>query len=401
MKVLYLTDSLSDLDGVGRYAMCLIKALEDAEADFEPRVHLARKHRPTSADVPAHWPVEVTLPPDYFFYMTPTRFWASLVQSTLKVARAARHADLVHGIKDYPHNLVGLLGARLARKPFVATAHGTYTVQPLLDPRHRRLADWAYRRFDGMITVSRYTARRLAETLGQSPDAAELRVGRARVHTVPNCVDPAPLERPAEVGERPWHAWRYTLGIGELKERKGHHVALAAWAQVARERPDLHHVLVGNRPGDDYERSLLAIAEAAGVADRLHLVGNVTEDEKRDLLQRCEVFVHTPVRAADGGFEGFGIVYLEASACAKPVLGTLDCGAEDAIVHDTTGLLVEPTVDAAAAGVARLVDDADLRARLGAAGREHARANTWARNAEAVLAVYREALAARAGGPRS
>lgn len=400
MKVLYLTDSLSDLDGVGRYAMCLVKALEEERDDFEPVIHLARKHRPTSADVPEHWPVEVTLPPDYFFYMTRARFWASLVQSTLKVAKAARGVDLVHGIKDYPHNLVGLLGARLAGVPFVATAHGTYTVQPLLDRRHRRLANWAYRRFDGMITVSRYTARRLAETLGQPADAAELRVGRARVHTVPNCVDPEPLERPAEVGERPWHAWRFTVGIGELKERKGHHVALAAWARVAKERGDLHHVLVGNRPGDDYERSLLAIAEREGVGERLHLVGNVSEDEKRDLLQRCEAFVHTPVRAADGGFEGFGIVYLEASACAKPVLGTLDCGAEDAIVHEGTGLLVDPDVDAAAAGLARLVDDAELRARLGANGREHARANTWARNASAVLDVYTEALASRSKGAR-
>lgn len=396
MKVLYLTDSLSDLDGVGRYTVCLLQALEAARPDFEPQVHLARKHRPTSADVPAHWPVDVTLPPDYFFYMARSRFWPSLVRSTWRVARAARHVDLVHGIKDYPHNLVGLLGARLAGKPFVATAHGTYTVQPLLDARHRRLSRWAYRQFDAMITVSRYTARRLAEVLEQTVDEdGSLHVGRAHVTTVPNCVDPKPFERTAATGPRPWHDWRYTLGIGELKERKGHHVALEAWARVAAERPNLHHVLVGNRPGDEYERSLLAIASAHGVAERLHLVGNVDEEEKRDLLQRCEAFVHTPVRAADGGFEGFGIVYLEASACAKPVLGTLDCGAEDAIVHETTGLLVDPNVEAATAGLARLVDDEELRTRLGRNGLGHARANTWARNAERVLGVYAEALALR------
>ena len=82
MKVLYLTDSLSDLDGVGRYTVCLLQALEAARPDFEPRVHLARKHRPTSADVPAHWPVNVTLPPDYFFYMTPSRFAIATEEAT-------------------------------------------------------------------------------------------------------------------------------------------------------------------------------------------------------------------------------------------------------------------------------------------------------------------------------
>ncbi|MEZ5977099.1 MAG: glycosyltransferase [Planctomycetota bacterium] len=208
-------------------------------------------------------------------------------------------------------------------------------------------------------------------------------------------MDPAPLLAPAEVGHRPWHDYAFTLGIGELKERKGHHVALAAWAEAARTRPELHHVLVGNRPADDYERSLLAIAERAGVADRLHLVGNVTEDEKRDLLQRCLAFLHTPVRAADGGFEGFGIVYLEASACAKPVLGTLHCGAEDAIVDGRTGYLVEPDVASAKLALERLLDDAELRERLGAAGREHALANTWHENAAVVLGIYDGVLARR------
>jgi phosphatidylinositol alpha-1,6-mannosyltransferase len=399
VKVLYLTDSLSDLDGVGRYAVSLLRALEARAPGFAPSVLLARKHRPTSADVPAHWPVRVALPPDYFFYMSPLRFWASLVHSTLAVARAARGVDLVHGIKDYPHNLVGLLGARLAGKPFVATAHGTYTVQPLVDRRHARLARAAYRRFDGMITVSRYTARRLAQTLGTTVDERDgLVVGRARVRTVPNCVDPAPLERPTGLDDRPWHHWPFTLGIGELKERKGHHLAFAAVTRALAHRPQLHHVLVGNRPGDAYERSLLAAAQAAGVAERVHLVGNVSEVEKRDLLQRCRVFVHTPVRAADGGFEGFGIVYLEAGAAGRPALGTLDCGAEDAIVHERTGLLAAPEPEAVHAALVRLLDDPALADRMGAAGREHARANTWERNAGAVLEVYAEALRGRGRG---
>ena len=99
MRVLFLTDSLSDLDGVGRYAVRLIAALEQAEPDLEVHVLLARKHRPNSADVPDHWRVEVALPPDYFFYMSPLRFWASRLAATWRTFRAARRADLVHAIK--------------------------------------------------------------------------------------------------------------------------------------------------------------------------------------------------------------------------------------------------------------------------------------------------------------
>ena len=395
MKLLVLTDSLSDLDGVGRYAVCLIKALEQEVDGLEVEVLLARKHRPTSDAVPAHWKVSVGLPPDYFFYMSPLRFWISLVQSVLGVRRAARRADLVHAIKDYPHNLVGALGAKLAGVPCVATAHGTYTVQPLLDGRHRRLARWTYRRFAGLITVSDFTARRLAAVLRELGGDPEREL--PRVETIPNCVEVEPLERQIELdGERPWHGRRFTLGVGETKERKGHHLALAAWVEVARNAPDLEHFIVGRLSGDEYEASLRAIVEEAGMSERVHFLGNVSEDEKIDLQQRCEAFVHTPVMAADGGFEGFGIVYLEASACGKPVLGTLGCGAEDAIVDGETGFLVEPEPDAVALALARLVGDRALAESMGRKGAAHARSNTWARNAREVHALYEAVI-----GPRS
>jgi len=390
MRVLFLTDSLSDLDGVGRYTYRLIAALEELEPGLEVEVLLARKHRPTSSQVPKHWRVRVALPPDYFFYMKPSRFWPSLALSTYHVARAARGADLVHAIKDYPHSWVAQLGARIAGVPCVATAHGTYTVQPLLDPRHAARARRVYARFGAMISVSGYTRRRLLEVL--PPPALD----PARVHVIPNCVeDPdyfasAPrLEGPP----RAWHGLQYTLGIGETKERKGHHLALEAWLALAPSRPELHHFIVGKRSGDAYEQQLHASIARAGCSERVHFLGNVSEAEKLDLLQRALLFVHTPVTAADGGFEGFGIVYLEASACGLAVIGTRESGAEDAIEHERTGLLVEQEPRAVQAALERLLGDAELRAHMGAAGREHARRADWRQNARRVLALYRELLA--------
>lgn len=395
MKVLVLTDSLSDLDGVGRYTVRLLLALERARPGLTVHVLLGRKHRPTSADVPARWRVDVALPPDYFFYMSPARFWASRVLATWRTWRAARSADVVHAIKDFPHNLVAVDAARLAGRPCIATAHGTYTIQPLLDPRHAARARRAYQRFDRMISVSRYTLRRLLALLPPNE------LDPAHVVVVPNAVDAAGYLAPRDVGERPWHGWRYTLGIGELKERKGHHLSVEAWCRVAVSDPTLHHVVVGRRSGDGYERRVLQLAEDAGVADRLHLLGNVPEADLVDLLQRALVFVHTPVTASDGGFEGFGIVYLEAAACGVPAIGTLDQGAEDAIVDGVTGRLVAQEAPAVEGALRALLADEALRARMGAAGRAHAAANPWDENAAKVLALYDAALASRRmGGAR-
>lgn len=389
MRVLFLTDSLSDLDGVGRYTVRLLRALEEQRPGLEVRVLLARKHRPTSAEVPAHWDVEVALPPDYFFYMSPLKFWVNLQLAQRRIAKAAQSCDLVHAIKDYPHNLAGLLGAERAGLPCVATGHGTYTVQPLVDPRHAQRARDAYARFDGMIAVSRFTAERVRELLpAQHPLAS-------RLHVIPNAVDAAKYARPVVLEARPWQLQRFTLSIGELKERKGHHLALEAWCRAARAHPDLHHYVVGKGAGDNYERSLRSIVERAGMAERVHFLGNVREDEKVDLLQRAQLFLHVPVTARDGGFEGFGIVYLEASAAGLPCIGTLGCGAEDAIVHERTGLLVEQSADAVERALVRVLDNASLRDAMSKAGREHAARSSWSENARAVLAIYDEILKRR------
>jgi glycosyltransferase involved in cell wall biosynthesis len=387
MRVLFLTDSLSDLDGVGRYAVRLIAALERLRPDLEVEVLLARKHRPTSAEVPARWTVRVALPPDYFYYMPPWRFWPSAWLAAARVATAAERCDIVHAIKDYPHNYAALRGARRAGKPCIATAHGTYSVLPLLSSRHGRRARWTYRRFAAMIAVSRYTRRRLLEIL--RPDELD----PEHVRVIPNAVSAEHYATPRVLGARPWHATPFTLAIGEVKERKGHHLALAAWCNAAQEHATLHHYIVGKSTGDAYHASLLEIARRAGMSDRVHFLGNISEDEKVDLLQRARVFVHTPVTAGDGGFEGFGIVYLEASACGVPVIGTRDCGAEDAIDDGTTGFLVDQDAAAVERALRRLLADAALRAKLGAAGRERARRSSWEENARAVLALYDEVRA--------
>jgi phosphatidylinositol alpha-1,6-mannosyltransferase len=384
MRVLFLTDSLSDLDGVGRYAVRLVAALERQRPGLEVEILLARKHRPTSAEVPPHWKVSVGLPPDYFFRMSRVRFWASLTGSSLRIARAARRADLVHAIKDYPHSLAGVLGAGFARRPCVATAHGTYSVQPLLVRRHAELARFAYHRLAGLIAVSRHTEERLSALLGPSRPR--------RLLVIPNAVSADHYAAAPSIGPRPWHGEAFTLSIGELKERKGHHLAIEAWSRAARARADLVHYVVGKGTGDEYEARLRGTVADAGLDGRVRFLGNVSESEKVDLLRRARVFLHTPVTAADGGFEGFGIVYLEAAASGTPAIGTRGSGAEDAILDGRTGLLVEPRVEAVAAALERLLDDDALRRTMGEAGRELARKSSWDDNARAVLALYDEVL---------
>ena len=352
MRVLYLTDSLSDLDGVGRYSVRLLSAVEDAGEGVEIDVLLGRKHRPSSSELRPSWEVNVGLPPDHYYYMSPLRFWANTLLCLPRAVAAARRADVVHCIKDFPHSWLGAWAAKLAGKPCIATGHGTYTTEPLLSGRHRGRARWAAERFARWISVSGFTKRRLLDALdGCGPSEDEIIV-------VSNGVNADHYKTKRDVGAQPWHGKRYTSAIGEIKERKGHHLSLAAW---------LRH------------------------AERVHFLGNIDEDEKVDLLQGSLAFLHSPVTAADGGYEGFGIVYLEAAACGTPSVGTLGSGAEDAVKVGVSGVLVDPTVEAVLAGIQEVLGGEGPE-RFRESATAYAEECSWERNAQDVLALYREVV---------
>ena len=88
-------------------------------------------------------------------------------------------------------------------------------------------------------------------------------------------------------------------------------------------------------------------------------------------------------------FEGFGLVYLEAGACGRPAIGTFDCGAEDAIVNNVTGLLVpQNDIQKTAEAVLRLFDNPGLAKKLGENGKKRAQEMSWDKIAKKYMEIY-------------
>ena len=76
---------------------------------------------------------------------------------------------------------------------------------------------------------------------------------------------------------------------------------------------------------------------------------------------------------ATGECQGFGIVLIEAGLAGRPVIGTRGCGAEDAVEHEVSGLLVEPDApEEVARAAVRILSDPDLARRMGENGRRRA-----------------------------
>jgi glycosyltransferase involved in cell wall biosynthesis len=147
--------------------------------------------------------------------------------------------------------------------------------------------------------------------------------------------------------------------VGRLVPQKGLSYLLAAAERLQPRYPNLHFVIVGDGP---LRSELTAVTASAGAA-RFHFLG-----ERSDVPRLLALF---DLLVVPSEWEPFGIVNLEAMAAATPVVAFDVDGIPEAIVHGETGLLV-PHRDsrALASAIARLLDDAPLRRRMGAAGRQ-------------------------------
>ena len=381
-RVLVLTHSLSEVDGVGRYAVGTLRELAPLCDGID--VWIGRRHRGLSHDLPRQGVVvHESLPTDHFPFLTLPKLGWLLLSSLPSLWRAARRADVVHSFSDYPLGFVAVLVARLAGRPVVVSGHGTYSVTPLSMPVHRRLIGWMFRRTDRFLMGSRYalaTVQRRAQ-----PHGAEV---------VWYGVTPADYDAGAARGAVPGVPEPFVLCVGEVKQRKGHTTSLPAFLRAWREEPSLHYAIVGRYVEDDpYHRELRHLVAEAGAEQHVHFLGNVDEPRKVALMRGCRAFILTPRVSDEGGFEAFGLVFLEAGAAGRPVIGVADSGAEDAITDGENGFLrAQGDVEGLGDALLRLVRDPALADRMGAAGRARAGRQTWGQAAQRVRAIYGELL---------
>ena len=212
----------------------------------------------------------------------------------------------------------------------------------------------------------------------------------AKVHVVPNAIDAELLVDPGEaerdrVRERYQIRGRFVLFAGNVKPHKNLERLIRAFARVRCQEgnEDLRLVLIG----DDVSRyaSLRRTADEAGVRQEVRFFGFVPHETLAALYRMATVFAFPSL------YEGFGLPPLEAMACGTPVV-TSRISSLPEVVGDGA-LLVDPyNEDDIAQGIARLLDDQDLRARLVERGLERAASYSWARSVRQIHAGYLKAL---------
>lgn len=304
----------------------------------------------------------------------PFRVLRSGTSDTLIAAAAPLLAELTlkDGFDHTLHAQWSTLPAALAlramkRLRFAAVAaHGR---ELLLTPWHT--APFAQRGYDAVRRRALTSADRvLAGSEYTAGLARALGVRDERLRVTRYGTDPArfrPLDASALRERLGLTARPVLLTIARLVERKGIDSVLRALGAVRRAVPNVCYVVAGEGP----ERERLgALARELELDDNVRFVGPVTDAELPLWYALADVFV-MPSRSEPPDVEGFGIVFLEASACERPVVAARAGGVPDAVADGISGLLVTPgDTGELAAKLSELLLDPPRAAELGRRGRQ-------------------------------
>lgn len=342
MKILVLAPPMDSTGGVQRYTATLIRCLKDIKGAPNVRVVSVSAEPQPSSNGRLAFPLAAKL---HFFAaaMLQALVWRPqlIICSHVGVARAAWVIRRVFGV------------------PYWIVLHGIEVWGDLPRGKLRGLRDAQRLLTISQFTIETTTARHKLPGANSAmlPPAFAIDWAQTSNATSSEAETDAPV----------------ALTVGRLaasEQYKGHDIILDSWTTVRKKIPNAIYWIVGD--GDDRPR-LEARVQQLGVADSVCFKGALTATDLQDCYDRCRVFAmpaRTEIDSQPPRGEGFGIVYLEAMARGKPVLGPHNGAPREFIRSGEHGLLVDPTDSAAvASALVELLGDQDRAYRMGQAAR--------------------------------
>ena len=286
------------------------------------------------------------------------------------------HYDVVHAHWLVPNGWAAAGVVQRRRTPLVVTLHGSDLVLAERLRAVRRLARQTLSAAGAVTTVSDDLRRRV-ERLGATPGTTStVHLGIDTAMFAPHPPDPAVRER---LGGAAGDV--LVLAVGRLIEVKGFRYLVEAVSRLDR----VHLAVVGD---GGLRTELEELAK--GIAAPVNLVGNLDHAVVSDALAAADVVVVPSIVTERGNVDGLPTTLLEALAAGRPVVASAVGGIPEVVTDGSNGLLVAPRdVDALAAALAELRDDAGLRDRLGHEARRRAVTELdWNETAKAFERAY-------------
>ena len=302
--------------------------------------------------------------------------------------------DVIHVAKNLPEGYVARLVKRVLGTPYIIYAHGEEIGLCREDSRLRPTIRPVYEDAAAVIANSRFTVEMAREAGIRQDHVAQISPGVDTNLFRPGRRD-AGLVNKYNLEDKV-----VLLTVGRLQRRKGHDYVIQCLPEMRKEIPNINYLIASDGEECNY---LHELAREMEVDELVKFLGPVKQEELVALYNTCDIFIMANRTLPGGDVEGFGIVFLEAGACGKPVVGGVSGGTGDAIRHEESGLRVDASKhEKIIEAVVALAKDSGRRQAMGESGRRIVLENhTWDVVAEEVTTLSRTALEHRRAASES
>jgi len=264
----------------------------------------------------------------------------------------------------------------------ILVVHGLEVTRKMTPMKQKWLQD-TLNASDLVVSVSHFTKTRVVKQYGIAPE---------NIMVLPNGVNPEQFFPMTALSD--WRkkyeldGQKVILTLARLVERKGHDRVIQALPKILAEVPNVRYLISG-KTNSDYAKHLMQLSCDLGVEKHITFIGYIEPEALNAHYNLCDVYIMPSYELTEkGDTEGFGITYLEANACEKPVIGGRSGGVLDAIEDGKSGFLVEPNCISEIEEKLLFLLKNDAAAKtIGKSGRERIMQSfTWKRIAEQLAA---------------
>jgi len=280
--------------------------------------------------------------------------------------------ELIHAHAVLPDGYGALLLKKQYKCPIVVTVHGVDIYSTInKNEKCRRSILNVLKKADKIIVVSSVLKKLVGKYLN-----------RQDIFVINNGIDLDRIFRRRSEMKANFGGKKILLSVGSLIERKGHIFVLKAMARIIGEVPNIVYLVVGDGPE---QKKLKEEAHKLNLSDKVVFLGNICCEKVMEYMSICNIFV------LPSWDESFGVVYIEAMAHGKPVIGCYGEGIEDIVTDGDSGILADPKdLKSLEKVILRLLTDEKFAIQIGKKGQEVvARDFVLSNKAKEIIRLYK------------
>src|SRR3989344_2087748 len=317
MKVLAIAQTIKVKSGWGRYARSIVD--EFARRDIQYKILTLADGGKVAEEEPMLLPATSIL---------------NILKNCFLVRRKARDFEIVHAFDAWPFAIYGYAAVLWTRKKLFVTGVATYSVVPTDRLLKKFFMTRALRAARKIMCSSEYTRQRILKTIDLK--------NTARVFWGPSplpSVSEGEIESFYQQFDVPKSNHPILLTVGQIKFRKGQFDTTRAVSLLRKKYPQILYVMVGSDADTEYVGRIKEFVRKEKLTENIRIITTAKDDKALSFFYTIsDAFIINSNNEEDH-FEGFGLVFLEAEQFGKPVIGSRNCGIEEALEDGYNGYL--------------------------------------------------------------